>query len=191
MANLINANSNQNYFQCCGSHYKYEKGALLGLPISRSIFKNFLENMEGEFIKSSTKSKELIHYPTWCLRRHCTPDLFISSYPHFMDRADPCGNPSWSSESFMHHHILCDLFQGIHGVQEMQVSVKMTHNTELVHRLLSGVLKFGLRDHHGSGKGDVAQPQPIHWPINDSLTNSHTIRVNVLEHYLAEMTPVT
>ena len=108
-----------------------------------------------------------------------------------MDAADPCGNPSWSSESFMHHHILCDLFHGIHGVQEMQVSVKMTHNTELVHRLLSGVLKFGLHDHHGSGKGDVAQPQPIHWPINDSLRNSHTVRVSVLELYLAEMTCVT
>ena len=28
MANLINANSNQNYFQFHGSNYKYEKGAL-------------------------------------------------------------------------------------------------------------------------------------------------------------------
>ena len=39
MANLINANSNQNYFQFHGSHYKYEKGVPLGLPISRSKFK--------------------------------------------------------------------------------------------------------------------------------------------------------
>ena len=31
MANLINANSNQNYFQFQGSHYKYEKWELLGL----------------------------------------------------------------------------------------------------------------------------------------------------------------
>ena len=77
MDTLINANSNQNYFQCCGSHYKYEKGAPLGLPISRSIFKNFLQNLEGKFIKSSVKSKELIHYPTGCPRRHCTPDLFV------------------------------------------------------------------------------------------------------------------
>ena len=49
----------------------------MGLPISRSIFKNFLQNLEGKFIKSSSKSKALIHYPTGCLRRHCTPDLFI------------------------------------------------------------------------------------------------------------------
>ncbi len=79
----------------------------------------------------------------------------------------------------------------IHCVQEMQVSVKMTHNTELVQRLLSGVLKLGLHGHHGSGKGDAAQLQTIHGPINDSLRNSHTIRVNVPEHYLAKMTAVT
>ena len=76
MANLINANSNQNYFQFHGSLYKYEKGVPLGLPISRSIFKNFLQNLEGKFIKSSSKSKALIHYPKGCLRRHCTPHLF-------------------------------------------------------------------------------------------------------------------
>jgi hypothetical protein len=29
---------------------------------------------------------------------------------------------------------------------------------------------------HGSGKGDVAQHQPIHIPVNDSLRNSHTVR---------------
>jgi len=79
-----------------------------------------------------------------------------------MDPADPCGNPLWSSQSFTCHHILCDLFHGIHSVQEMQVSVMMTRNTELVHRLLSGVLKLGLHGHHGSGEGVVAQPQPIH-----------------------------
>jgi len=42
MANLINANSNQNYFQFRGSHYKFETEVPLGLPSSRSIFKNFL-----------------------------------------------------------------------------------------------------------------------------------------------------
>jgi len=42
MANLANANSNQNYFQFHGSNYKFEKGVALGLPISRSIFQNFL-----------------------------------------------------------------------------------------------------------------------------------------------------
>ena len=77
MANLINANSNQNYFQFHGSHYIYENGVPLGLPISRLIFKNFLQNLEGKFIKNSSKSKALIHYPTECPRRHCTPDLFI------------------------------------------------------------------------------------------------------------------
>ena len=45
MANLINANSNQNYFQFHESHYKYEKREPLGMPISRSIFKKFL--LEG------------------------------------------------------------------------------------------------------------------------------------------------
>ncbi len=124
MANLINANSNQNYFQFHGSLYKYEKGEPLGLPVSRSIFKNFLQNLEGKFIKSSSKSKALIHYPMGWSRRHCTPDLFISSYPHCMDPADPCGNPSWSSQSFMHHHILCDLFHRIHGGQDIQVSIR-------------------------------------------------------------------
>ena len=33
MANLINANSNQNYFQFHKSHYKYEQGEPLGLPV--------------------------------------------------------------------------------------------------------------------------------------------------------------
>ena len=108
---------------------------------------------------------------------HCTPDLFISSYLHCMDSVDPCWNPSWSSQSFVHHHILCDLQHGIHGVQEMQVSIKMTHSTELVHRLLSGVLKLGLHGHHSSGKGDVSQPQPINWTVNDSSRNSHTVRM--------------
>jgi len=79
-----------------------------------------------------------------------------------MDLADPCGDPSWSSQSYMCHHILCDLFHGIHGVQEMQVTVTMANNTELVHILLSGVLKLGLHGNQGSGEGDVAQPQPIH-----------------------------
>ena len=162
MANLISPNSNQNYFQCHGSHYKYEKGVPLGLPISRSIFKNLLKNLEGKFIKSSSKIKALIHYPTGCLRRHCTPDLFISSYLHCVDSANPCGNSSWSSQSFVCHHIICDLFHGINGVQGMEVSVKMTHNTELVHRLLSGVLKLGPHSHHDRGKGDVVQAQPIH-----------------------------
>jgi len=55
--------------------------------------------------------------------------------------------------------MLCDLFHGIYDVQEMQVSVMMTHNVEFVHRPLSGVLKVGL---HGRNEGDVAQPQPIH-----------------------------
>ena len=99
MANLINANSNQNYFQFHSSHYKYKKG----IPISRSIFKKFLQNLEGKFIKSSSKSKALNSLT-------CTPDLFISSYLHYIDLADPCGNHSWSSQSFMCHHILCDLF---------------------------------------------------------------------------------
>jgi len=79
-----------------------------------------------------------------------------------MDPAYPSENPSWPSQSFMRHHILYDFYHGNHGVEEVQVSVTMTHNTELVHRLLSGVLKLGLRGHHGSGEGDVPQPQPIH-----------------------------
>jgi len=51
----------------------------------------------------------------------------------------------------MPHNIFCDLFHGIHGVQEMQVS-----NAQLVYRLLPGVFKLGLHGHHGSDKGDVA-----------------------------------
>ena len=47
MANLINANSNQDYFQFHKSHYKYEQGEPLGLPVSRAIFKKFLQNLEG------------------------------------------------------------------------------------------------------------------------------------------------
>ena len=92
---------------------KYEKGVPTGFPISRSIFKNLVQNLECKFIKSSSKSKALIHYPTGCLRRHCTSGLFIKSDLHYMDLADPCGNPSWSSQSFLCHHILCDLFHGI------------------------------------------------------------------------------
>ena len=174
MANLVNANSNQNYFQYHGSHYKYEKGVPLGLPISRSIFQNFLHNLDAKFIKSNSQSRALTHYPMGCPWRHCTPDLFISSYPHFMDLADPCGNPSWSSQSSTCHHILCDPFHGMHGVQEVQISVMMSHNADLVYRLLSGVLKLGLHGNHGSSKGDVAQPQPIHWLTNDSFRNSRS-----------------
>jgi len=77
MANIINANSKQNYFQFHGSHYKYEKGVPLGLPTSELIFKTFLQYLEGKFIKCSSKSKALIHYPMGCPRRHFTPDLFI------------------------------------------------------------------------------------------------------------------
>ena len=155
------------------------------MPISRYIFKNFLQNLEGKFMKSSSKSKALIHYPMGWSRRHCTPDLFISSCPHSMDPADSCRNPSWSSESFMHQNILCDLFHRIHGVQEMQVSVMMTHNAELLHRLLSVVLKLGLHGHHGSGERDVAHPKQctallmIHREIH---TQSGW---NALEHYFA------
>jgi len=109
MANLINANSNQSYFQFHKWHYKYEKRKPLGLPSSRSIFKNFLQNLEGKFIKSSSKSRELIHHPTGCPRRHCTPDLFISYYPHRTDPADPCGKPSWSSHLYVSSHPLWPL----------------------------------------------------------------------------------
>jgi len=77
----------------------------VGLSTSKSTFKDFLQNLEGKFTKSSSKSKALIHYPTGCLRRHCMPDLFILSYVHSMDPADPCGHPSWSSQSLMHHRI--------------------------------------------------------------------------------------
>jgi len=38
MANLINANSNQNYFQSHGSHYKYEKGVLLCFVDRASLY---------------------------------------------------------------------------------------------------------------------------------------------------------
>jgi hypothetical protein len=60
----MNAVLNQNYFQFHGSHYKYENGVPLGLPISRSLFKNLLQNLEGKFIKCSSKSKALIYYTT-------------------------------------------------------------------------------------------------------------------------------
>jgi len=43
----VYVNSNQNSFQFHESHYKYEKGARLGLPIFRSIFQNFLQNLES------------------------------------------------------------------------------------------------------------------------------------------------
>ena len=77
MANLVNANSNKNYFQFHGSHYKYEKGVPFGLPISSSIFQNFLQSLEGQFTKSSTQSRALTHYPTGCPWRWSTPDLLI------------------------------------------------------------------------------------------------------------------
>ena len=47
MVNLINSNSNQNFFQFHELHYKYEKEGPLGMPISRSIIKKFLQNLEG------------------------------------------------------------------------------------------------------------------------------------------------
>jgi len=45
MANLINANSNQNYFQFHGSTYKYKKGVPLRLPIVQAI----IQEMSIEF----------------------------------------------------------------------------------------------------------------------------------------------
>ena len=47
------------------------------LPISRSIFKNFLQILKGKIIKSNSESKVLIQFPMGCSRRQCTPDLFI------------------------------------------------------------------------------------------------------------------
>jgi len=137
---------------------------LVQIKIIFSFMDHIINLRKGYFwdCLSPGQRRALTRYPTGCLRRQCTPDLFISSYPKFMDMADPCGHPSWSSQSFMCHRILCDPFHGIHGVLEMQVSVMMTHNAELVHRLSSGVLKLGLHGHHGSSKGDIAQPQPIH-----------------------------
>ena len=143
MANLVNANSNQNYFHFHGSHYKFEKGVPLGLPTSRSIFQTSLQNLEGKFTKSSNQRRALTRYPAGCLRRQCTPDLLISSYPNFIDMADPCGKPSWSSQSFMHHHILCDPFHGIHGVQEMHVLVMMTHNAQNGAQAVIGCAQVG------------------------------------------------
>ena len=159
MSNLINANSNQDYFQFHGSHSKYEKGAPLGLPTSKSIFKKFLQNLEGTFIKGSSKSKALLYYPTGCPRRHCTPDLFISSYLHCMEPADPCGKPSWSSQSFMHHHILCDLFHGIHGVPR---DAGISNDNSRCKVGAQAVIRCAQAGHHGSDKGEVAQPLPIH-----------------------------
>jgi len=83
----------------CGSH-KYKKGAPLGLPISRSIFKHFLQNLEGKFIKNSSKSKVLIYYPTGCLRRQCTPDLFHPTHIVWIWQI-PVGTPCGP------HKVLC------------------------------------------------------------------------------------
>jgi hypothetical protein len=58
-----------------------------------------------------------------------------------MDLVDPCGNPSWSSQSFMHHHILCDLLHGMHGVP--RDAGNSNDNEKMVHRLLLGV---GIRE---------------------------------------------
>ena len=45
MANLINANSNQNYFQCHGSHYKYEKMVTFGI----AYFQVNIQELSTEF----------------------------------------------------------------------------------------------------------------------------------------------
>ena len=91
------------------------KGVPFGLPASKSIFKKFLQNLEGKFITSSSKSKALIHYPMGCPRRHCTPDLFISAYLLCMDMTDPCGNPSWSLQS------LCIITSFVSSAMEFMV----------------------------------------------------------------------
>jgi len=70
-------------------------------PGQYSIFKNFLQILKGKIIKRNSKNKVLIHYPMGCSSRHCMPDLFISSYSHCMDPADPCGNLSWSPELYV------------------------------------------------------------------------------------------
>jgi len=177
MANLTDANSNKNNFQVHGSHYKYEKGVPLGLPIFRSIFKTLLQNTEGKFIKGSSKSKVIILRDVQEDTIHLTY-LFHPTCVVCM-RQIPVGMPSWSSsQSFMHHHILCDLFHGIHGVQEMQVSVMMTHNVELVHRLLSGVLKLGLHGHHGI----IQVPHLTEITENNCLKKFQTIRLLVIKY---------
>ena len=72
---------------------------------------------------------------------------------------------SWESSLF---RWMCSLLQLPILAKGMLVTV--------MHILLSGLLKLGLHDHHGSGKVVFAQLHPIHWPVNDSLRNSHTVR---------------
>ena len=53
------------------------KGYLWDCLFPGQYSRNFLQNLEGKFIKSSSKSKAIIQYHMGCPRRHWTPDLFI------------------------------------------------------------------------------------------------------------------
>ena len=145
------------------------------MPLSRSIFKNFLQNLEGKFIKSSSKSKALIHYHTGCPRRHVhLPYLFHLTRTVWIQQI-PVGPLMDLTELYASSHPLWFLPWNSWCSRDAGIS-KITHNAALVHGLLSGVLKLGRLGHH-SIEGNVVQPQPIHWPVNDSLRNSHTVRV--------------
>ena len=64
-------------FSFMGHIINTRKGSLWNCLFPGQYSRNFLQNLEGKFIKSRSKSKALIHYPTGCPRRHCTPDTFI------------------------------------------------------------------------------------------------------------------
>jgi len=134
------------------------------------------QNLEGKFIKSCSKSKALIHYPMEFPRRQYTPALFID---FILPTLYGSGRSLW--EPLM---VLTELYASSHPLWTLPWNPWCSRDagisnddSQMVHRLVSGVLKLGLDGHHGNGEGDGAQPQPIHWSINDSLKNSHTVRV--------------
>ena len=126
--------------------------------------------------KVSSRSKSQIHYPKGCPRRHHTPHLFIYLFHPTLIVwiwQIPVGIPHGP------HTALCVITSFVTSSWNSWCSKDASISNDdsqrkLVQRLLLGVLKLGLHGHHSSGEGDVAQPQPIPWPVNHSIRNSHS-----------------
>ena len=156
--------------------------------MSRSIFKNFLQNLEGKFTKSSSRSKALIHYPMGCLRRHCTTDLFISSYPHCTDLAETL---MVLTELYVSSHPLwplpwnswCSRYAGISNDSQCRVGAEAV--------IMCAQVGITWPPPTAVAKGMLYNPNQYTDLVRIHAGIHTQSGWNALEHHLAEMTPVT
>ena len=144
---------------------------LMGLLISRSIFKNLLQNLEGKLIKISSKSKALNSLA-------CTPDLFISSYPKLYR----CGRSL--QEPLM---VLTELCASSHPLWPLAWNswcsrdAGISNDDSQCRVGAQAVIRYAQVGTTWPPwqwrSGCCTTPTNTLWPANDSLRNSHTVRV--------------